>query len=207
MERWLRSRPKTGYWWSMSASIPPVPPSVACIDLRSSPEPISVEGAEVLAAEPAETTTLLERGVSMVVVFCDRNSSAAEGRLRAVLEPSGIRACWLRMDAVATEDRHSLAPGPQMVRLLTEALALATSLPTRADAGSPLAGEASRLAVERLSAREQQVLAEVARGASNKEVGHTLRVSPHTVGNHLRSIYRKLGVSGRHALLARLAQR
>ena len=98
-------------------------------------------------------------------------------------------------------------PAVRLVEILSEAASLAASLPAVLDAGPrPLPSELEQ-AVGRLSPREREVLAQVRRGQSNKEIGSTLLLSPHTVGNHLRSIYRKLGVNGRHDLLARLAQR
>ena len=50
-----------------------------------------------------------------------------------------------------------------------------------------------------LSVREVEVLRLVAQGLSDKEVADKLIVSPRTVGNHLQSIYSKLGVSSRAA--------
>jgi DNA-binding CsgD family transcriptional regulator len=53
----------------------------------------------------------------------------------------------------------------------------------------------------RLSAREYQTARLVARGFSNPEIGGFLRVSPHTVRNHLATIFRKAGVSSRAELV------
>ncbi|HEY3496117.1 MAG TPA: HD domain-containing phosphohydrolase [Polyangiaceae bacterium] len=50
-----------------------------------------------------------------------------------------------------------------------------------------------------LSEREAEVLAWVARGLTNKEVGAKLRLSPRTVQQHTLRIYRKLGVTTRAA--------
>ena len=60
-----------------------------------------------------------------------------------------------------------------------------------------------------LTAREREVLTLVATGLSDAEVAARLVVSPRTVHAHLRSIYRKLGVSTRsaatgHAVRSRL---
>ncbi len=52
---------------------------------------------------------------------------------------------------------------------------------------------------EGLTAREFEVLKVTATGASNKEIAEALCISPQTVMVHLRSIYRKLGVSSRTA--------
>ena len=50
-----------------------------------------------------------------------------------------------------------------------------------------------------LSERELEVLRLVAEGLTDSEVAHRLYVSPRTVGQHLRSVYRKLGVRSRAA--------
>src|SRR5690606_25445622 len=50
-----------------------------------------------------------------------------------------------------------------------------------------------------LTEREQDVLQLLVYGLSNYEIGEQLGTSPHTVKNHLRSIYGKLNVSTRTA--------
>jgi DNA-binding NarL/FixJ family response regulator len=48
-----------------------------------------------------------------------------------------------------------------------------------------------------LSPREREVLALIARGATNKEIADDLFLSPHTVKDHTSSLYRKLDVRNR----------
>jgi DNA-binding CsgD family transcriptional regulator/tetratricopeptide (TPR) repeat protein len=48
-----------------------------------------------------------------------------------------------------------------------------------------------------LSPREVQILREVARGNSNREIGATLFISEHTVANHIRNILQKTGCANR----------
>jgi DNA-binding CsgD family transcriptional regulator len=48
-----------------------------------------------------------------------------------------------------------------------------------------------------LSPREVQILALVAQGLSNRQVGTTLSISEHTAANHVRSILRKTGCANR----------
>lgn len=58
--------------------------------------------------------------------------------------------------------------------------------------------------LERLSAREIEVLRLLARGYSNKETASTLSISPATVDTHIRKIYQKLSINSRvelHRLL------
>ena len=53
-----------------------------------------------------------------------------------------------------------------------------------------------------LSAREREVLGQVARGASNKEIASELFISEHTVKTHLHNIMRKLRVNNRSQVAA-----
>ncbi|MCX4903737.1 AAA family ATPase [Streptomyces sp. NBC_00878] len=51
-----------------------------------------------------------------------------------------------------------------------------------------------------LTAQEQRIVRRVARGDTSKEVAAALYLSPRTVDAHLRSIFRKLGISSRRQL-------
>jgi two-component system nitrate/nitrite response regulator NarL len=68
-------------------------------------------------------------------------------------------------------------------------------------ANSPLVRSTNHKGIELLSARERQVIQHVAGGLSNREIAHTLSLSPHTVKNYLFRIFDKLGVSSRTELL------
>jgi DNA-binding NarL/FixJ family response regulator len=57
-----------------------------------------------------------------------------------------------------------------------------------------------------LTTREREVLAEIATGATNREIGDHLFLSPHTVKEHTSSIYRKLGVRNRAAAVQNAQQ-
>ena len=48
-----------------------------------------------------------------------------------------------------------------------------------------------------LTAREEQILAFVAEGASHKEIASSLGLSTHTISNHIKNIYAKLHVNRR----------
>jgi DNA-binding NarL/FixJ family response regulator len=54
-----------------------------------------------------------------------------------------------------------------------------------------------------LSHREHEVLALVASGASNDEIGHRLGISTRTVESHLRRLFDRVGVASRTELAAR----
>lgn len=51
-----------------------------------------------------------------------------------------------------------------------------------------------------LTDREYEIAALAAGGFSDREIAQRLVISPRTVGNHLTSVYQKLGITGRHDL-------
>jgi DNA-binding CsgD family transcriptional regulator len=55
----------------------------------------------------------------------------------------------------------------------------------------------SKERLDRLSARERQVLQMASEGMTNGQVADQLRVSVHAVKFHLAGVYRKLGVANR----------
>jgi DNA-binding CsgD family transcriptional regulator len=55
-----------------------------------------------------------------------------------------------------------------------------------------------------LTPREQDITHAVARGLSNQEIAATLFLSPHTVRDHLKAIFTKVGVGSRGELVAKL---
>lgn len=54
----------------------------------------------------------------------------------------------------------------------------------------------------RLTAKEQEVLALMLKGLTNRRISEALCVGLETVKTHVRGVYRKLGVSGREELFA-----
>ncbi len=63
--------------------------------------------------------------------------------------------------------------------------------------GMEVFGPQEERSAPRLSPREREVLDEIATGATNREIGEHLYLSPHTVKEHTSSIYRKLEVRNR----------
>ena len=62
--------------------------------------------------------------------------------------------------------------------------------------------------IEKLSARELDLLTGVAAGLGNKQIARRFSISENTVRNHLTNIYRKLEVPDRsHAILYAIRER
>jgi DNA-binding CsgD family transcriptional regulator len=57
-----------------------------------------------------------------------------------------------------------------------------------------------------LTPAEREVADLVSTGLTNKQIGASLYCSPYTVDSHLRSIYRKLGVTSRAALAGHVSR-
>ena len=71
---------------------------------------------------------------------------------------------------------------------------------------SAVLAEESPKADRRLTPREHEVVALVARGMPNREIATRMMISPRTVENHVRHILMKLGLASRSQIAAWLAQ-
>jgi len=74
---------------------------------------------------------------------------------------------------------------------------LVTAFQSSARAPAPPVAPAPPDPLAQLSAREQQVLVQIARGASNKEIARTLEIAETTVKIHVQHILRKLDLTSR----------
>lgn len=66
--------------------------------------------------------------------------------------------------------------------------------------------EDRRRKLNRLSAREREVMLLIVEGLSNKEIARQLNMSESTVKAHLHSIYRRLAINNRTTLAVLVAQ-
>lgn len=104
---------------------------------------------------------------------------------------AGARA-YLRKDVTATELLRAIACVQSGERYLSPAVA------------ARLAG---RVGEASLTAREHEVLVQVAAGKTNKEIARLLGVSEGTVKSHLHSILQKLGSQSRSEAIATALRR
>jgi DNA-binding NarL/FixJ family response regulator len=63
--------------------------------------------------------------------------------------------------------------------------------------GQEVFTESANPALPSLTERESEILAQIAGGATNREIAGTLYLSPHTVKEHTSTLYRKLGARNR----------
>lgn len=56
-----------------------------------------------------------------------------------------------------------------------------------------------------LTGQERRVVAELARGLSNRQIAHALALSEHTIKFHLKNVFHKLGVRSRMQVILHTA--
>lgn len=166
----------------------------------------------VLAGEVAPHE--LERRVAeidpdVVLEQCDFSGGVRRsGTVALVDDPGGA---WASGGHASDDDpgAHAIlsrdaAPHEIAAAIVAVAAGLVAVQPrTLARAGSPAGASAATGASAAgfgsgsLTAREREVLSELARGAPNKAIAARLSISEHTVKFHIGSIFTKLGVSSR----------
>ena len=95
-----------------------------------------------------------------------------------------------RDDAAHARAQLGVAIGLAQTVGLPSLLRRATELGTGAEPAAPSLPDG-------LSPRELEILVQLARGRSNREIGRLLHISEHTAANHVRSILRKTGCANR----------
>ena len=183
------------------------PASVAVLDLREGGAPVEVRFGVRVSDAVDLPEELRKRNCAVLLVLSEHTDERHEQQLRTRVAEMGVTLCWVRLPSAGEPTREIRAQVDRMQRLLQQTPSVLASLSTDLATTAARQPDASSFDLSALSARERDVLEQVRQGLPNKEIGQRLGLSPHTVGNHLRAIYRKLGVSGRHALLARLASR
>jgi LuxR family maltose regulon positive regulatory protein len=128
---------------------------------------------------------------------------------------SGTTGCapWIGFEATLLLARIYLELGDRAgaAELAEEAGAVLDAMPGCAgalrarlsDVERQLAAAARPAGIESLTGRERSVLRLLASTLSLREIGQEMSVTQNTVKSHTRSIYRKLGVTGRRGAVAR----
>ena len=159
-------------------------PDVALLDVRM-PTMTGIEAVRVLAADPDLRTALV-----VLTTFDDDEllAQALQAGALGYLLKSMPRAQLVAAVETAAQGDVLLAPA-----LTARLLARHVTSATRAD-------DAARV-LERLTAREREVLEKVARGLSNDEIAASLFLAPATVKTHVSALLDKLGARDRVQLV------
>lgn len=150
-------------------------PDVALVDLGLP----DGSGVDFIARLHAETNAR----VVVITIFRDRDSvlrslaAGADGYLLKDSTPSEI------LSAIRSAMDGGAPISPEAARHLLERFSLITER-TPSEGG-------------RLTEREAELLTLFSKGLTYREAARVLGISPHTVGDHVKSIYRKLDVSSR----------
>jgi DNA-binding CsgD family transcriptional regulator len=143
-------------------------------------------------------------------VFLTERSMLTNAAADRLVEPQDellLRNCANRLaDAAPGDPSHMVLSAGTEVTVRSDPISesglvvgsvLRLTPTTRARAGSRAMRGAAAFGWECITDTERSVIDLVAQGFSNREAAERLFLSHHTVGFHLRSIYRKLAVSSR----------
>jgi LuxR family maltose regulon positive regulatory protein len=124
----------------------------------------------------------------------------AAARLQTGFEDADIQEFLGTLDAAVREDdtQYLIDLGPVLLPLLRRAWSWSRDNWSSSSSRHVLAAAATTLTrADELSARELQVLVELARGAPNKVIARVLHMTENTVKYHLKNIFNKLKVRHR----------
>jgi DNA-binding CsgD family transcriptional regulator len=151
-------------------------------------ELITPPARELLASMRPDGPSYAEDSMAVPVMalasFVRRAPEAGQGGSNVVTVPGSDG--WITL--------HASLPGPTAdgrVAIVLERAAGARSATVRLEAFGA-------------TAREREVATLLARGLSRAEMAEALVLSPHTVEDHVKSLYEKLGVASRQELVARV---
>jgi DNA-binding CsgD family transcriptional regulator len=163
-------------------------PGLVVLGPQDEVELITPPARELLASLRPERAAYAEDAIATPVLalasFVRGAPEAGQGGLNAVTVPGSDG--WIML--------HASLPGPPgdgRIAVVLERAAGARSATVRLEAFGA-------------TAREREVATLLARGLSRAELAEALVLSPHTVEDHVKSLYEKLGVASRQELVARV---
>lgn len=144
-----------------------------------------------VGARNLAVVTLHERCVHVFALGRDRHDFEPANRERLALVQLHVRAVCERLERTLARP-----PRNRWAQRLSVEVDTTTAVPVHPSGGN------TTPPLDRLSARELQVLAELADGRSNRQIARRLQVSHRTVEKHVEHILRKLDVRSRTAAAA-----
>ena len=163
-------------------------PDVILLDLNM-PGLSGLETLQLLVEDLPDTA------VVMLTVSEDADELTAAMRAGA----RGFLLKSIDADALVAAIRKAASGQPVITEHMTAKLVeqMRKPVPSTSASGAPGAPGAARTSAEALTARERDIVRELARGASNKEIARTLDLAESTVKIHVRNILRKLNLTSR----------
>ncbi|WP_344088072.1 ATP-binding protein [Streptomyces stramineus] len=151
-------------------------------------------------AEWLQAQALLEQGDDCEALYRRAVDHFSRTRIRVLHARARLTyGEWLRRANRRSEAREELrAAHDTLSRIGARAFADRAARELRATGEQPRRPGEDPL--DRLTAQERLIAGKVAAGATSREVGGMLFLSPRTVDAHLRNVYRKLGISSRRQL-------
>ncbi|MEX3843372.1 response regulator [Paraburkholderia sp. BR10882] len=144
-----------------------------------------------------ETLQLLVEDLPDTAVVMLTVSEEADELTAAMRE--GARGFLLKSidaDALVAAIRKAASGQPVITEHMTAKLVEQMRKPAQSTGATGTTG-AARASAEALTARERDIVRELARGASNKEIARALDLAESTVKIHVRNILRKLNLTSR----------
>ena len=117
---------------------------------------------------------------------------------------TGSLAAVVELASVQTAKTTGPVSGPTLRSALDRIALEIQAVGLAADLTHPGALAVEDPELQDLSRREKEVLAELGAGMRVPGIARSLHISPHTVRNHLKSIYRKVGVKTQSELIERV---
>ena len=158
------------------------------------------DGRLIVAGEASPLE--LERSIETYapdVVLEQRDGGGEAAHFPTVALVDDPREAWAA-EAFGADDRGAhaiLARDASPEAIVAAVIAVAAGLIVTQPRALAPAASAGRAGGDRLTAREVEVLGELARGVPNKTIAGRLAISEHTVKFHIASIFAKLGVASR----------
>jgi DNA-binding CsgD family transcriptional regulator len=164
--------------------------------------PCLLESYARLAAEEGRPARALRLGGAAAMLY------PAIGTTLGPAYQDYLKRCWESAWQVLSEEEGAAAFEEGKAMTMEEALAYAlVEPPPEGPQHTRFAGAIKEKAASGLSNRELEVLTLAAEGLTDAQVAERLYLSPRTVGQHLISVYRKLGVGSRTAAAREAARR
>lgn len=161
-------------------------PGLVVLDPRDEIELITPPARELLASirsdRPAYSDDAVPTPVLALASFVRGTPDGGHGEANVVTVPGSDG--WITL--------HGSRPGPPGDGRVAVVLERASG------------ARSARLEAFGATAREREVATLLARGLSRAELAEALVLSPHTVEDHVKSLYEKLGVASRQELVARV---